>query len=743
MGRLRRTKLGPGIYDEVLDEHVRQQLERLDPDLLFAVHHSIKRDEEVGPALITRLHEAIELAFLELREKPSDAIGLAQELLDILRRRAPRPFKKPEELQLLSQRLTAIIERPAKELSPPRGSLHRSALIVNAEGESLLDHLRSEFATSDRVDLLCAFLKLSGYEKFREVLEAHCVGRGRQLRVLTTTYMQATEAKAVERFAALSNAAVKVSFDEAATRLHAKAWIFHRGSGYSTAYVGSSNLSHAAQTEGLEWNVRLTESDQPALLAQMSETFEQYWADADQFEAFDKHDEKQVRRLHVALSMRDAPRDGLLIELEPKDYQKPVLAELSDARRLGRHRNLLVAATGTGKTVMAALDYKRLKESGSVDTLLYVAHRREILDQARDVFRSALQVQSFGELFFQGHVPSLGRHVFASIDSIMSGGVIDPATFDMVVVDEAHHSAAESWELLLRRVTNAKEVLGLTGTPERADGLDYEQHFPRPWVGNLRLWTAIPHALVPFRYYMLDVDGVDLSDVTWRGGRYAPEALSTKLVTAAEIFVKKAMQAMDAYIARPDNMRAIAFCSSVRHAEEVCARFLAKDRRARVLTGTTDKQARARARDDLDAGTLEILCVVDLYNEGVDLPNVNTLMFFRPTESATVFLQQLGRGLRRAPMKSELVVFDLTGRQRHEFRFDRRLRAATGHTAREVRDLVKTGFGRLPAGCHFHFDRISREDVLAQLQRSIPSDLRGIEALLKEPAHSELSLISF
>jgi superfamily II DNA or RNA helicase len=510
--------------------------------------------------------------------------------------------------------------------------------------------------------------------------------------------------------------------------------------------VGSSNLSHAAQTDGLEWNVRLTETDQPALVEQMKETFEQYWASPDLFEPFDERNEAHRTRLVRALSPYERRDDSsdFLPELEPKDFQKPVLEELAAARALGRHRNLLVAATGTGKTVMAALDYRRLREAGTVDSLLFVAHRREILEQSQRIFRSALQLRDFGELLFDGHVPTMGRHVFASIDSLGPGGKLDPATFDYVVFDEAHHSAADTWAALLTQV-KPKELLGLTGTPERADGLDYEQAFPRPWVGNLRLWNAIPHALVPFRYYMLDVEGVDLTGVQWSAGRYLRTALEGTLVAAADVFVARAMKAIQESVGRPSELRAIAFCVDVRHARAIAERFnrMSPPFKAEVLTAETPAAERRAARDALNSGRIQILCVVDLYNEGVDVPNVNTLFFFRPTESATVFLQQLGRGLRRARGKAELVVFDLTGRQHHSFRFDRRLRAMLGQTPRALRELVDTGFGPLPTGCHLQFDEVAREQVLEQLERAIPDDVRGLCELVKEPAHQQLSLSEF
>ncbi len=738
----RRPVLVPGIYDDIVSPRIAQLLAAL-PERWRVERHTLAKAEDVVAPLAATLIEALKIALDAKADKPDQALALGRSVLAAIREHTPKAFPLDAEMELLAERLTAITER-GDSPRRPRGALHAASLIVNADGDSLLENLQSEFDSADRVDLLCAFIKLSGFERLRAEIERHCVSRARPLRVLTTTYMGASDAKAIERLAAMPHVEVRISYDQAVTRLHAKAWLFARTSGFSTAYIGSSNLSHAAQTDGLEWNVRVTESDQPALVTQIGETFEQYWSDPYLFEPFDPtrpaHRERLIRSL---ASHGDAPPpDGFLAEVEPKDFQRPVLDELIRARALGQHRNLLVAATGTGKTVMAALDYQKLAEDGRVDTLLYVAHRREILEQARHIFRSALQRREFGELLFQGERPSIGRHVFASIDSLDGPSGVDPSAFDMVIVDEAHHSAAKSWRALLERIA-PKELLGLTGTPERADGIDYETHFPRPWVGNLRVWNAIPHALVPFRYYMLDVDGVDLKDVKWTAGRYATDELSGVLVTAADIFVQRAVRALRDHLASAATLRGIAFCVDVRHAESVASHFETHGFRVATLTGQTPSDQRRAARGDLDAGRIQILCVVDIYNEGVDVPNVNALFFFRPTESATVFLQQLGRGLRRARGKNELVVFDLTGRQRMEFRFDRRLRAVLGHTPRDLREFVQSASGRLPTGCMISFDEHAREQILQQIERAVPTDLHGLRVLLQEPAHRSLSLEAF
>jgi len=737
----RRSELVPGVYDEVVTGRLADQLARL-PASIEATIEQLGKTSDITAPIATMLRDAIDAALDEHAGDPTATLALASELIAVARRHAPRVLGPDAEWTLSPERLRSVIERPTTAIQRPLGSLHRSSLIANAEGDQLLDHLRSEFDSADHVDLLCAFVKLSGVEKLRREFERHCVGHGRRFRVLTTTYMGASDQAAIDRLARLPNTEVRISYDEEITRLHAKAWLFHRCSGVSTAYVGSSNLSHAAQTDGLEWNVRIAESEQPAVVSQVRETFEQYWDDTHQFESYDPAAEIQRTRLARALSpVRRVSSSSAILELEAKPFQKPILEELSAARRLGRHRNLLVAATGTGKTVMAALDYRELRRTRTVDSLLFVAHRREILEQSVGIFRSALQLQDFGELLHQYEKPSIGRHVFASIDSL-GNGAIDPSCFDMVILDEAHHASAKTWTDLLSRI-RPHELLGLTGTPERADGLDYEHHFPRPWIGNLRVWNAIPNALVPFRYYMLDVDGVDLRDVKWRAGQYVDDELAQKLIDASDIFVSRAIRALRDHIGRPAELRAIAFCSNKAHAEAIAARFQREGYMTAVLNEKTPRLERRDARLDLDAGRVQILCVVDLYNEGVDVPNVNTLFFFRPTESATVFLQQLGRGLRRTSTKPELVVFDLTGRHRLEFRFDRRLRALLGHTPRELRDFVDHGHGRLPTGCHFQFDELARQDVLEQLRRAVPTDLRGIRDMLRDPAHANLSLAAF
>lgn len=727
--------LPSGVYNEVLTEQLQRRLGDLQPDQVEV--RNLRDDSEIDEQLVTLVRDAVRIA-IGSRKRATEKLAVAGRILEQL---SIEPAFEAAELRLLPQllrRIDPVLNGMTVDVaSPPRGSLLSSGLITNAQGESVLDHISSEFASADRIDLLCSFIKLSGLDRVKQYIERHRA-RGRAIRVLTTTYMRATDLKAVELLHHLG-AEVRISYDESHTRLHAKAWIFHRESTYSTAYVGSSNLSHAAQTDGLEWNVRIAQADQPELVDEMASVFESYWQDSDKFERFDGS-ELAKKRLARSLDDPGPSRAMLTFDLEPKEWQKPILRELAEARSAGRHKNLVVAATGTGKTLMAAFDFARLFV-GTVETLLFVAHRKEILEQAREAFRQVLRLPHFGEMWVDGQRPIDFRHVFASVQSL-DGAAIDPGHFHHVIVDEVHHAAATSYDTLLRRL-EPRELVGLTATPERADGRLYEDHFPRPYIGNLRVWTAIPNVLVPFRYFVLDTDGVDLSDAKWSRG-YVDSDISSRLIKAADLWIMTVLRALRDHVARPDRIRALAFCVDKAHASVVADR-LARDAglSARALTSDSPREERSSAKADLLSGNVQVLCVVDLFNEGVDIPDVNTLFLFRPTESTTVFLQQLGRGLRRSRDKDVLTVFDLTGRQHPSFRFDRHLRGLFGHTPRELRTFVESGFGRLPSGCVVQFAERSRRDILEAIRRSIPTDVRGMCELLYAHRDEQWTLAQF
>jgi superfamily II DNA or RNA helicase/HKD family nuclease len=592
-------------------------------------------------------------------------------------------------------------------------------VFTNAPGEPAVGHeLGAEVPSADSIDVVMSFVRWSGVRLFIDALRRHCEA-GKELRILTTTYMNVTEQRALDELERLG-AAIKVSYETSTTRLHAKAWVFHRDSGYSTAYIGSSNLSHAAQVLGLEWNVRLSGALNPDAVAKMAAVFTSYWEGTD-FVAYDAAEfRRQTAQLATDQITRLAP-----LEIELRPFQEALLEHIDLARHQGHHRNLLVAATGTGKTVMAAIDYARLRHRLSRARLLFVAHREEIIDQSRDTFRYALRDATFGEKWVAGHRPERFDHVFASIQSLNSADVrsIDPSHFDVLIVDEFHHAAAPSYEALLDHLEPV-ELLGLTATPERADGLEVLRYFEGRIAAELRLWGAIDAGyLVPFAYFGIH-DGLDLRAVPWRRGQGYDVSALEGVYTADHAWVHLVVEEVRRKVSDPSSMRALGYCVSVGHARFMATRFTELGLPAVALSAASSREERRAGLRDLSNGTLRAVFTVDLFNEGIDVPPVDTLLLLRPTDSATLFLQQLGRGLRKAAGKSACTVLDFVGTHRKEFRFDRRLRALLGGSRAEIERQVRHDFPFLPAGCSFHLDHVAREVVLRSVREAIPNTWR-------------------
>ena len=621
--------------------------------------------------------------------------------------------------QVLVGLLRPLPDGRPQSIERPLTPLLDTTVFTNAPGEPAVGHeLRAEVPSADAIDVVMAFVRWSGVRPLMDALRRHCE-EGKPLRVLTTTYTNSTEQRALDELERLG-AQIKVSYDTSSTRLHAKAWIFHRQSGYSTAYIGSSNLTHSAQVLGLEWNVRVSAARNPDAVAKMAAVFTSYWESRD----FAAYDAAEFGRRTQVLAAEDLT---LLspVEIELRPFQEALLEHVTLARHQGHHRNLLVAATGTGKTVMAAVDYAHLRQELLRSRLLFIAHREEIIDQSRATFRHALRDAAFGEKWVGGHRPGLFEHVFASIQSLNSADVhkIEPTHFDVVIVDEFHHAAAPSYEALLEHLEPV-ELLGLTATPERADGLDVLRHFDGRIAAELRLWDAIDQEyLAPFAYFGVH-DGLDLRSVPWRRGQGYDVSALEGVLTADHAWVHLVVEEVRRKIADPSQMRALGYCVSVAHAHFMAQRFTELGLPAVALSAASRSDERRAALRDLSEGKLRAVFTVDLFNEGVDIPRVDTLLLLRPTDSPTLFLQQLGRGLRKAAGKTACTVLDFVGTHRKEFRFDRRLRALLGGSRADVERQVRQDFPFLPAGCSFHLDQVARDIVLRSIRDAIPSTWR-------------------
>ncbi|WP_329042941.1 DUF3427 domain-containing protein [Streptomyces sp. NBC_01422] len=625
--------------------------------------------------------------------------------------------------QLLS---VAEQEAPGVYAIRPATPLSDTALITNSpEDPSLGFELRAELATADRVDLLCAFVKWHGLRVLEESL-ASAHARGVPIRVLTTTYIGATERRALDRLVRDFDAEVKVNYELRSTRLHAKAWLFRRSSGFDTAYVGSSNLSKAALLDGLEWNVRLSSVATPSVLRKFEATFDAYWSE----QAFEPYDpDADAQRLDEALShaggSQQLDRTTITLsglDVRPYPHQRDMLERLEVERSVhDRHRNLLVAATGTGKTVMAALDYKRLRQTlGRDPRLLFVAHRKEILEQSLRVYQNVLVDANFGELFYTGEIPDNWNHVFASVQSLNARALDRFAAdhFDVIVIDEFHHGTSPTYRKLLDHFA-PHELLGLTATPERMDGKNIQdEFFDGRIAAEMRLWEALENELLsPFHYFGI-TDNTDMRAVTWKRGAYDSAALSD-LFTGNKARARLVVQAVADKVTDPGSMRALGFCVSVAHAHFMADYFQRAGLSARALSGETPRHERKAALDDLRSGALQVIFSVDLFNEGLDIPDVDTLLLLRPTSSATVFLQQLGRGLRRTEDKAVLTVLDFIGQHRKEFRFEEQFRSLTNLTRNRLLTNIEQGFPQLPSGCQIVLEAKAKHLILDNIRSQI------------------------
>ncbi|MEW2547175.1 DUF3427 domain-containing protein [Streptomyces sp. NPDC047002] len=718
-----------GLYEQLITLRLEERLADLDGTEIHAIE-KVVGTESVPHVLARHVAETVREVLQRLPEL--ERVHAANHILEAIstlpgaREWVDLVASGPRQLLALARRhAPGVYEvRPATPLSD-------AALLTNApEDPSLGFELRAELATANRVDLLCAFVKWHGIRLLESSLRS-ARDRGVPVRVITTTYMGATEQRALDRLVEEFGAEVKINYEIRSTRLHAKAWLFRRDSGYDTAYVGSSNLSRAALVDGLEWNVRLSSIATPDALHKFEATYDSYWSEP-AFKTYNPNSDASQLKLALdqaaigdsGASIRKISLSGL--DVRPYPHQQEMLELLELERTVHkRNKNLLVAATGTGKTIMAALDYKNLRKKAGRDLrLLFIAHRKEILTQSQRAFQEVLSDGNFGEQLADGQVPGDWNHVFASVQSLTRRSLEDITSdrFDVIIIDEFHHGTADTYRRIVGHF-KAKELLALTATPERTDGFTIQdEFFDGRIAAEMRLWEALEKDLLtPFHYFGI-ADSTDLSTVRWSRGSYDKESLSETL-TGNENRARTIIKSVVEKVADPCRMRALGFCVSVAHARYMADYFQQAGINSVALSGETHRDDRAKALADLAAGRIQVIFSVDLFNEGLDVPSVDTLLLLRPTSSATLFLQQLGRGLRRCDGKAVLTVLDFIGQHRQEFRFENQFKAMTDLSKRRLISAIEADFPRLPSGCAIILEKKSKERILRNIRQQVEANI--------------------
>jgi len=727
-----------GLYEQVVNKKLRQSLDISSEMVIDTVPID---DAEAAHILAKYIAEIVENGFEIVKDTGGDIteqIDLANQIVSIVAQKtkeasfsqlavAQSVDRRAEQLLAFFNKENSIYAISEKtEIIRPETSIAQSSLFTGAIHEpQMYSELNKEIISCDNIDMLVSFVKWSGLRLIMEELRTF-TERGGRLRVITTSYMGATDVKAIDELSKLQNTQIKVSYDTKRTRLHAKAYVFYRDTGFTTAYVGSSNLSNAAISSGLEWNVKIASKDMPDTIQKINATINSYWNSTE----FEVYSSKDKQRLEQALNSEKYFESNSALayafDIKPYPYQQEILDRLEAERQIRSHyHNLIVAATGTGKTVISAFDYKNFcKICGNRPMrLLFVAHREEILIQSLACFRGVLKDANFGDLFVGGYKPESIEHLFVSIQTLNSRNLIDKTSSDFyeyIIIDEFHHAAAPTYQRLLEYY-QPTILLGLTATPERTDGKCILSYFDNRIAAEIRLPEAIDRKLLcPFQYFGI-TDTIDLNELKWTRGGYDMTELSNLYTMTGIAAQKRAGMIINSilkYVTELNEVKGLGFCVSVDHALFMAEFFNQHGITAMCLTGTSLDNERSDAKRRLVSGEVRFIFVVDIYNEGVDIPEVNTVLFLRPTESLTVFLQQLGRGLRLADGKECLTVLDFIGQANRKYAFESRFEALLFNSTSSVQREIKDGFVSVPKGCYIQLERKAKEYILDNIRSS-------------------------
>lgn len=722
-----------GLYEGLITTAVEEKIHHLNHNNYYIANRQLKSHDAVR--LLTTHFSRFLDTILKMIRSDSDSkkkVQLINRLMLFIAQEVDKAnledYSRESLVTTGDKILSAVIDRTIldrpdleKHLEDirPETTLTHSALFTGGRSSvNMVSELRKEILTSDEICLLISFIKKSGLNLIYEQLKEFTKNNTHKLRILTTTYTQATDYDAIIKLAKLPNTEIKISYDNDTDRLHAKTYYFKRKTGYNVAYIGSSNLSYPALTSGMEWNVKVTREELPHIIHNVDREFNAYCHN-EHFQTFKLNRDEQT--LQIALGI--IPPKIKLDTYIPRDYQQEVLDKLTAERKLHHStKNLIVAATGTGKTVISAFDFRRYTQQHNNKNihLLYVAHRKEILDQGLRTFRSVMQDSNFGQVWYGGEEITSYETLFASKD-ILNTRIpklhLPRDYYDYIIIDEAHHAAAETFTKIIK-FFEPQILLGLTATPERMDGQNILKYFNNRIAADIRLASALNNRLLsPFSYFGI-YDETDLSDIRWTRGGYKTADLS-KIYTHNDHRFNIVMRAINNYVDDPEHCRAVGFCVSIEHAEYMYHATCTKGLKAAYLTGNDEKKTRQRILQQFKDGEINYLYVVDLLNEGIDIPAIDTVMFLRPTESLTIFLQQLGRGLRKTEGKERLTVLDFVGNQNKEFDYSDRFRAMLGPTSMNVSEELKKGCPHLPFGCQITLEPVAEELVIKNIEQNI------------------------
>lgn len=529
--------------------------------------------------------------------------------------------------------------------------------ILGGDDDFLVYKLREAFKKAKKVDIIVAFLMESGVKLLKKDIE-EAVKNNCQIRILTGNYLGITQPQALYLMKKILGDNANMAFYKEKNRsFHPKAYIFHHEGGDGEIFVGSSNISNSALTKGIEWNYRLEKSQNEDDFNYFSDSFEDLFLNEsimlndEELRRYSKNYKKP--KIHNIYSDEE---EKVIDIFSPRGAQIEALYELNKLRKDGYEKGIVVAATGIGKTYLSAFDSKGFNK------ILFVAHRDEILKQAYDSYKNVRGDKSMG--FFMSGAKECNKDIiFASVQTLGKENYLNEEYFkndyfDYIVIDEFHHSVSNNYQRIINYF-KPKFLLGITATPERMDNQDVFAVCDYNVAYEIRLPEAINRGdLCPFRYYGVFDETVDYTKIPQYKGKYKGEELEKALMLdkRANLILK--------HYSKFNSLRALGFCSSKNHAEYMAKYFNDNGVKACAVYSDSNSENsldRKEAIEKLTKGELNIVFSVDMFNEGVDIKSIDMVIFLRPTESPTVFLQQLGRGLRKAKGKDYVNILDFIG----------------------------------------------------------------------------------
>ena len=598
-------------------------------------------------------------------------------------------------------------------------------LIINEKAKfmNFFVHLKNELMTCKKFYFIVSFIKYSGIQLLISTLD-ELEALGIKGEIITSVYLNITDPKALSKLLSYKNIKVKI-YNNSNESFHTKAYLFEKEK-YHTCIIGSSNISQSALYSAEEWNVKLTDNDFFDIYNQSFNQFQKLWNSNEAIglteDFIGKYEEyREKNKPQNTFDYRKIQTEKK--KFIPNSMQTEILEKLKSTRESGNNRGLVVAATGTGKTYLAAMDVKEFFKNRKNSSFLFIAHREELLENAIRVFSDILHIEkeNFGRIF-SGNKEVGHNMIFASIQSLRNcykDFISDK--FNYIIVDEFHHASASSYEKIIHYF-KPEFLLGLTATPERMDGKDILALCDYNLVGEMGMRKAMEKDLiVPFHYFGVNDITVDYEKIPYKNGKYDEEILSNDL--SVSIRTDYIVEKMKKFGYDGKYMSGIAFCQNIKHALYMKNEFFRKGYKSELLTSKTNLTERSKILESFRNKEIEILCVVDILNEGIDIPDINLLLFLRPTLSSTVFIQQIGRGLRKAAGKDFVTIIDFIGNHKKDYLITKVFsdeihnKSFLYEKKEKIIEQIKNQFSNIPGASYIELDRICQERIIDKIEK--------------------------